>query len=329
MDKKNIDLSIVIVNWNSKEYIYSCLKSIYKNTSGLKYEIIVVDNASFDGCDSMIKKYFPKVTYIQSEKNSGFARANNLGFKNSTGKVILFLNPDTELVNPAINILYAEILKKTDAGIVGAKLLNDDNSLQTSCIQPYPTILNQIFDIEFFKTKFPKIKIWGMRPLYTNDDKPAKVEVVSGACLMIERNLFKQVGYFSTDYFMYTEDIDLCFKVGQTSQNIYFIPEAEIKHYGGGSSEKEKASAFSTIMMRESIFRFLQKTKGSQYAFLYRVSMSFIAPIRILIILFFVFLKNVKSTNSNINYSLKKWFKILRWSLGLEKALIQKYEKEL
>ena len=231
-----IDLSIIIVNWNSANYIRKCISSIYENTKGIDFEIVVVDNASYDECESILKSEFPHVIFVQSTRNIGFAKANNLGFKYSFGETLLFLNPDTEIIGPALNQMLSFLQSTPDAGAVGCKLLNSDLSLQTSCIQPYPTILNQVLDIEYLKLRCPKLKLWGIWPLFHNNGNPEEIEVVSGACIMIKRNTFDKVEQFSTDYFMYTEDIDLCYKINQAGYKIYYIDDANIIHHGGGST---------------------------------------------------------------------------------------------
>src|SRR5258708_7092431 len=126
----------------------------------------------------MLAREFPQVRFIQCVKNVGFASANNLGFEQSRGDCILFLNPDTELVGPAINLLHQALMKLTEAGIVGARLLNTDGTLQTSCIQTFPTILNQVLDAEILRRAFPRHRFWGTAPLFASDRKPVEVEVL-------------------------------------------------------------------------------------------------------------------------------------------------------
>ena len=133
-----LDLSIIIVNWNSAEFVHRCISSICKHATGLACEIIVIDNASFDGCDRMLRESDPEVRYIQSDTNLGFAKANNLAFESSRGNSLLFLNPDTEITGPAIATLYGEFSKLLAAGVVGARLLNGDGTLQASCVQSFP-----------------------------------------------------------------------------------------------------------------------------------------------------------------------------------------------
>src|SRR5262245_55141684 len=136
-----MDLSIIIVNWNSREYLRKCMTSISSHAPRLDYEVIVIDSGSFDGCEEMLKEHFPAVRFVQHERNDGFAKANNIAFGASAGASLLFLNPDTEVVGPAIEVLYKSLHSLPDAGIVGARLVNTDGSLQSSCIQALPTIL--------------------------------------------------------------------------------------------------------------------------------------------------------------------------------------------
>jgi len=203
-----MDLSIIIVNWNSAAFATACIDSIRAATRALQYEIIVVDNASGD--DSLEQlKLIPDVRLVASSTNLGFARANNLGYQHSSGDVLLFLNPDTSVVDSALSRMYSALLSSDQFGIVGCKLLNADGSLQTSCVQAFPTILNQLTDVEALKLRFPSLRMWGISCLFQNTKQIASVEVVSGACMMIRRKTFEAVALFTTDYFMYCEDVDL------------------------------------------------------------------------------------------------------------------------
>ena len=161
------DLSIISVNWNSLEYLRECIGSIYDQTHGIDIEIIVVDNASPEGKVETLQRSFPEVRIIKNAANLGFSGANNLGHKYSTGKYLLFLNPDTRLAGPAINIMVDEIRSLPDAGIVGCKLLNTDLSVQTESIQRFPTILNQLLDVEYLRLLWPGCPLWELAPLFS------------------------------------------------------------------------------------------------------------------------------------------------------------------
>jgi GT2 family glycosyltransferase len=310
-----MDLSIIIVNWNSKDYLQKCIESVLAWTSDINFEIVVIDSASFDGADEMLKHCYPQVRFIQSDRNLGFAKANNVAFRESTGSYILFLNPDTELIGSDINILFDYIQTLPKAGAIGCKLLNADRSVQTSCIQAFPTILNQLLSSEFLRVLFPKSPLWGMTSLFDANDEPAEVDMISGACLMLRRSVFEQVGLFSEDYFMYAEDLDLCYKIRQAGYSNYFIPGTSVIHFGGGSVEK-RPSDFSVIMMRESIWRFMKKNRGRMYGLAYRISTLMSAIGRLLLLMILLPWQYLGQSGASWNASLKKWWTILTWSLG-------------
>jgi GT2 family glycosyltransferase len=284
----------------------------------LTYEIIVIDNASFDGCDQMLRESDPKVRYIQSHENLGFAKANNLAFESSRGTSLLFLNPDTEIMETAIVNLYGALSQLPAAGVVGAGLLNADGSLQTSCLQSFPTIINQILCFEGLRRIWPESKLWGMAPLFKTGTHimPDEVQGISGACMLIRREVFEQIGRFSENYFMYTEDLDLCYKALQSGWRNYYISGAKIIHFGGGSS-KQASSDFSYIMMRESIWRFLCKTRGDFYGLGYRTAMLLSAIIRLGLLLVVFPVLTFRGRRQRWNVSFREWRAVLRWSLRL------------
>ncbi len=315
-----MDLSIIIVNWKSKDYLQKCMASISSETRELEYEIVVIDAGSFDGCGEMLKEKYPQVRFIQSEKNLGFVRANNAAFRASCGRTVLFLNPDTEIVGSAVKTMYEQLQTLPQAGAVGCKLLNTDGMVQTSCIQSLPTILNQMLDSEFLRARWPKSALWGMSPLFESDLRPKAVQAISGACVMLKRNVFEQVGLFSEDYFMYAEDLDLCYKVARAGYKNYYVPEATVIHFGGGSSG-EAANNFSTVMMRESIWRFLKKTRGRVYGMGYRVSMLFCAFARLVLLFVLLPVKQVQRRRAAWDASFRKWRAVLQWSMNRHDSL--------
>lgn len=314
-----MDLSIIIVNWNSKDYLQNCLESIRRNTTGLEYEVVVIDSASFDGCAKLLKDHYPEVHFIQSEENLGFAMSNNVAFKESMGRCVLFLNPDTELEGSAINHLYDVLISLPDAGAVGARLLNTDGTIQTSAVQAFPSILNQILNTSFLRKRFPRSRLWGMQTLFSDSGEPSEIDVISGACIMLRRSLFDKVGGFNSNYFMYSEDVDLCLKSRQSGHLNYFVPAATIVHHGGASSDQNKVSNFSSVMLLESRWKYFSTTRPQFYKYLYRASIFAISIVRILFSLGSALIDAVTSRGGNWSFSLKKWYARLRWSIGLEK----------
>jgi hypothetical protein len=307
------DLSIIIVNWHSANFVAQCIKSICQHAPELSFEIVVIDNASRDGCQNIVRQYGDHVIYVQSEKNLGFACANNRAVAASQGAAFLFLNPDTEVTGGAIQHLYNTLYRLPDAGSVGPKLLNADGSIQTSCIQSFPTILNQSLDSEFLRQRTPLWRLWGMAPLYTETNDPTEVEVISGACLMLKRDVFQRVGGFTEDYFMYGEDADLCLKVSKIGLQNYYDPEAVVVHYGGSSSG-QAASGFSAMMMRESIWRFFRRWHGERYGNCYRFAMLCAATVRLAFLGMLFVVRELRPRRQRKTDSIIKWWSILIWS---------------
>lgn len=311
-----VELSIIIVNWNSRDYVRKCVQSIYANACATAFEIIVVDGASYDGCGEMLAREFPAVRFVQSRVNAGFAAGNNLGAERSQGRVLLFLNPDTEVIGNALDRLFETLNQLPHTGIVGARLLNTDGTLQTSCIQSFPTVLNQVLDAECLRRIFPRSRLWGMMALFDETQNAGPIEVISGACIMIKRSIFQMVSGFDESYFMYSEDLELCYRVREAGFDCLYVPDAQIIHHGGGSSNSAR-SMFSTVMTRQSIFRFLKRHRGRFVAGCYRAAMGISSLIRLPLIAVANSAKRLVRKKIIVG-SFSKWIFILRWSVGLE-----------
>jgi GT2 family glycosyltransferase len=310
-----MDLSIICVNWNSLEYLRECIRSVYTETKGVDFEIIVVDNASPEGGVDTLKGEFPQINIVNSPENVGFARANNLGFQNSSGQYVLLLNPDARLAGPAINQLLDAIRSLPDAGIVGGKLLNSDLSVQTQAIQKFPTILNQLLNIEALRVRWPRCALWDLGPLFEKNEGPVRVDVIPGACMLLRREVFEKVGMFSDDYFMYGEDLDLNYKVKLIGLSSYYVGEAEIIHHGGRSSSRQKVSQWSTVMKYKAMLCFYRKSRGKLYGSFYRVAMGSSAVGR-LILLALMFPIGDREA---IRWTAAKWSTVLKWAIGVER----------
>lgn len=310
----DMDVSIIIVNWNSKDLLRQCLLSVQQHTHGLAYETIVVDSGSFDGVGEMLAREFPVVTFVQSESNVGFAVANNLGRKSATGDLLLFLNPDTELLGNSVLEMAQHLGRFPGDGAVGVKLINVDGSLQDSCVQSFPTITNQLLSFDALRWRTRRLPLWGMSALHDASVESAAVDMVSGACLMVSGQAFDNVGGFSDDYFMYAEDLDLCHKLHATGLRNTVLPRVKVLHFGGGSSN-EAPSEFSAVMTRESMWRFFRKTRGSAYATGYRVSVVIAALVRVCLL--FCMQPFWSHAQRRQRLALQKWRAILGWALKL------------
>lgn len=308
------ELSIICVNWNSLDYLLECVATVYEYTRETAFELIVVDNASPEGGIESLVERFPRVRLVKSDKNLGFAGANNLGFVRSLGEFVLFLNPDTKLIGPAIDVMLKRIKSLPDAGVVGCKLLNTDLSISTSSIQKFPTIVNQLFNIEYLRLRFPSCPLWDLGPLFSEQPGAIRVDVIPGACMMLRRDVFQRAGLFSEDYFMYAEDIDLNYKTRQLGFPSYYVGEAALIHHGGRSSSRQKVSQWSTVMTYQAMVRFYRMSRGPLYGMAYRVVMGLSAAARlVLIATMFPF-----ADRSGLRSAFAKWGAVLRWALGIK-----------
>lgn len=329
-DKSSIirqpQVSIILVNWRSKDYVRSCVESIAREPKHDDFEVLVIDNDSGDGCGTMLKG-FPHVHYIESSSNLGFARANNLAVTQSRGRHILFLNPDTEVCANAIETLAAALETHPEAGMVGARLLNTDGTLQTTCVTAVPNILNQTLNLAWLRAAFPKWSIWGMQALYNTSSAPSTVDAISGACMMLRRDVVEQVGGFSTEYFMYAEDMDICVKVRKAGYFILYVPEAVVIHHGGRSSSQREESHFSSIAIRESLMHFFTIHRGLPYAWLCRATMGVVCTVRLIALALAAPLALHPRGARFLRRAWSKWASILAWCIGWAETSSQRVKE--
>ena len=308
-------LSIVIVNWNSKELLRKCLHSIRDTCGDIAPQVIVVDGGSFDGCGEMVAHAFPEVEFVQSPDNVGFGRSNNLGFTRVRGEAVLLLNPDTEVTPGAVQRLLSELRRLPRAGIVGPRLLNSDLTLQTS-VHALPRPVRQALDSEALRRVLSRFSWWAP-PSEFAPPQTVRVEAVSGACMLMWSQVFRQVAGFSPDYFMYAEDMDLCLKVHRAGLFMYHVPDAAIVHHSGASSS-EAGSTFSAVMMREALHHYLRVNHGPRSAFSYRVATGLAGIMRMLLMAPGLLLLPAAQRPSRLA-ALARWRSTVSWSVGLER----------
>ncbi|MDD5043302.1 MAG: glycosyltransferase family 2 protein [Patescibacteria group bacterium] len=253
-----MDLSIIIVSWNVKNLLQKCLESIYRETKNISFEIFVIDNASTDGSAEMVRNNFPQVKLIVNKKNEGFAKGNNQGIKESHGDFILILNPDTEILDGAIEKTLDFIKSKKDAGIVGCQILNADKTIQPS-VRRFPSF----WPIFLIFLKLPKLfsnLSTVSRYLATdfNYQSMAEVEQVMGAFILIKRELFEKVGLFDEKFFIWFEEVDLCKRAQKNGYKVYFAPLGKIIHYGGQSFAQQKVIKKQWLFFRSAWYYFIK-----------------------------------------------------------------------
>lgn len=227
-----MDLSIIVVNYNGGKVIIDCLSSVLKETTRVDYELIIADNNSTDGSVGAIKELFPDVLLIENKENFGFAKANNCAIKESSGKYVLLLNPDTVILSGAIDKLFEFIESKPDAGAACGKAYNVDGTIQHT-IGRFPSITNQIGSAISIHKFLPNARLFQERirsDRYYQHEHP--VDWGLGAFLMIRREALDQIGLLDERFFMYAEERDYCYRLWKAGWKVYFSPEAEIIHIG-------------------------------------------------------------------------------------------------
>jgi GT2 family glycosyltransferase len=233
------DVSLVIVNWNTKDLVLKCIKSAIETGGACAQEIIVVDNASGDDSVDAIKRDYPDVIVIRNEKNYGFARANNIGIKKSKGRYVCLVNSDVQVLGRTIGYLIDYMDKTPNAGIVGPKILWPDMTLQDSC-RKFPTLWTKLCETVALNRIFPRSTVFsGEHMQFFAHDQVKKVDSLAGCFMMIRQTALKEVGLFDEQYFIYSEETDLCKRFSESGWDIVFLPEVSVVHHHAASTAKD------------------------------------------------------------------------------------------
>ncbi|HVO66405.1 MAG TPA: glycosyltransferase family 2 protein [Syntrophales bacterium] len=252
-----MDISIIIVNRNTRDLLQNCLESISKTIHDISYEIIVVDNASQDGSDSMLKEKYPQVRLIQNKENRGFGAANNQAMRIMDGKYALLLNSDTALTESAVHELYKFMENHSEAAMSCGQLLNADGSKQNS-IASFPTLITLFTNTPVLEYLFPK----HYPSKRYNYEKPIEVDSGIGACLLARKKAIDDVGMFDERYFFFFEETDWAYRMKTAGWKIYYVPTAFIYHFQGQSIGRDIRSR---IEFYRSRYQFFRKWKKSPY----------------------------------------------------------------
>lgn len=254
-----MDVSIIIVNFNTVNLLIEAIDSIKRKSTGFSYEIIVVDNNSTDNSQQILfERFYSKIIYLPLPENIGFGKANNEGIKIAKGRNIFFLNPDTQLINNAIKILLDFIDIQPNVGIVGGNLYSLLDKQNYSYCRPLPGILTDELSLLTFGLSRKFIK----HPYHNATLKPCYVGGISGADLMIRRSVLDEVGNFDPQFFMYYEDTDLNWRVKQAGYKVINVPSAKIMHL---DSQSFKFKETKMRLSLESRAKYYTKVKGKLY----------------------------------------------------------------
>jgi GT2 family glycosyltransferase len=253
-------VSIIIVNWNTREILRDCLRTVYEQTKSVPFEVIVVDNASKDGSVDMVKTAFPQTILMANTTNCGFAAANNQGIALAKGRYILLLNSDTIVLDHAIEKTMAFADAHPRTAVVGCRVWNSDGTLQNSCFM-FPSSLNMLLSATYLYKLVPGSRLFGRERMTYWDRRDARdVDVVSGCFMFIRREAIEQVGVMDEAFFLYAEETDWCYRLKKEGWAVTFDPSATIIHLGGASS-RQAASAMR-LQLSGSILYFLKKHKS-------------------------------------------------------------------
>lgn len=237
-------LSIILVNWKTRDITRDALVSIYKETKGIDFEIIVIDNNSQDGSVEMIKQDFPQAILVENKDNLGFGKANNQALKIAKGDYLMFLNTDILVLDGAINKLVEYLDKNSDVIMVGPRLLNKDLTFQHACRRSLPNPTNSFFHLFGLAKIFKNSKVINSYKKYNIDPEiTGPTEALSGAAMMFRRQVYIEVGGFDEMFFMYGEDLDFCKRIIDRGWQTVYVSYAKIIHFGGQSSGQRKVKS--------------------------------------------------------------------------------------
>ena len=249
-----LSLSILIVNWNTKDLLKNCLSSIYDDPDSARWDVVVVDNYSDDGSLAMLEREFPQVVAVASGENTGFVRGNYLALERARGSHLLLLNTDTEVERGALGLLLEFMSAHPEAGAVGPKLLNRDGSLQLSC-GIAPSLATEITNKMLLHNLLPFFKLgrW-------DHSEIREVGWVTGACLLMRREVVAELGFLDSELHMFYEDLEWCLRIGRSGWKIYYHPSSRVLHLGGQSTRQNIAEML--VISQRSLYYLFEKHHG-------------------------------------------------------------------
>jgi GT2 family glycosyltransferase len=256
------DVSVVIVSWNTRDFLRGCLRSIFEQTKEISFEVFVVDNNSRDGSAAMVRAEFPAVRLIENMQNRGFAVANNQAIRAASARYILLLNPDTLVLDDAISrcVKYADL--HPDVGVVGCQVLEGESRILLTGFS-FPTPLNVFFQFSGLSRAFPRSRLFGKPDLSWWDRKSEQdVDVIAGMFMLVRSEAIAQVGPLDESYFVYYEETDWCYRLARMGWRRVFIPSAQIVHLDGGSKSTSQVSIKMFVQLQKSAMIYFRKNLG-------------------------------------------------------------------
>ncbi|MCZ8512547.1 glycosyltransferase family 2 protein [Paenibacillus filicis] len=262
-----MDLSIIIINYNTCELTLNCLKSVFESETSYSYEVILVDNASKDASIEKIPKQYPAVRFLANKDNLGYSKANNQGIMMAEGRYVLLLNSDTIIQPDSIQTMIHFMDSNPNVGAAGCKIVLPDGSLDKACRRGFPTPSASFYYASGIARRFPKNPRFNQYQLtHLDPDQDYPVDCLVGAFMMVRKAAIDQAGLLDEEFFMYGEDIDWCYRIKQAGWDIYYYPKTQIIHYKGASSRRKPLKIIYEF--HRAMFLFHRKHYRDKYFFL-------------------------------------------------------------
>ena len=308
MSGKKNDVTVIIVSWNNEAIIKDCITSVLnQNYEGI--EIIVVDNNSADNGVELISKEFSQVKLIANKENQGFAKANNQAIRQSQGKYVLLLNPDVIMSPSSLKRMVSFMETHQDTGVCGCKILNKVGQLMWSCGH-FPTLVSEFFELALLSRFFPGNRLTGKYLMsYWDHESVKEVDWLTGACLLASRKVIQEADLLNESYFLYSEDMDLCFQIKKNGHKIFYIPDVSVMHHQGASSNQDYERNYAQIY--KSRYVFFSNNFGPLQAFLLRIIVIIGFIIRLILGTLFLWILNDKKKYLR---KIKSFFAVLKIS---------------
>jgi GT2 family glycosyltransferase len=273
-----VHITLSIVNTDNRDLLKRCLDTIETSAGHLSHEIIVVDNASTDGSPELVRRDYPRVKLIENRQRDGYGRSHNRAIREARGEYVLILNEDMEMIGPAVQRMVAIARRIPNLGVLGCRILNPDRSLQHSCFRE-PTLRGELFEALLpytaaFRRSPARSKMYDWA-----HDKQQEVDVVVGCCMLLPRAVIERVGMFDPQFFIYSEEHDLCRRVRARGLKVMFTPHAEMIHFGGRTTKR--MSLRMALVQLDSRIRYFRKHHGRVAAALFRAILVLGATIRL------------------------------------------------
>jgi len=306
-----MDISIIIVNWNTGDLLQGCLESIYRTIHNISYEIIVVDNASQDGSVAMLQELYPHVKQIRNIENRGFGAANNQAIQVMNGRYALLLNTDTVLTENAVHELFSFMETHPDVAMACGQLLNADGSKQNS-IASFPNLLTLLTNVSLLEYLFPK----SYPSKRYNHKEPIEIDSGIGACLLVRKRAIEEVGMFDERYYFFFEETDWAYRMKSAGWKVFHVPSAFIYHFQGQSIG---GGVRSRIEFYRSRYKFFRKWRNTPYYFL----IYFIIGLRLLINWLLTSIAIIFSLgmNGRLREKFFLYSRLILWHLGIAPGL--------